>query len=178
MFQKNILLLLLGLVLTFVSCKKYEDKTGPTDPRLVKPYCNDPQAVNYNWDFPGTPDNNTCVYPTDVFKGEYTYTDSIYDANSKLVLHQTLQLTFIPSTKTKLFVAGLCPTGALSFTASRRLRADADTTVGIGQLFCRTEDTVSGYISRENIVDAPIRFSLTVNSDTGIFTHRGSAIKR
>src|SRR5579872_3418748 len=60
------------------SCSKYKDTKATADPRLTNPYCNDTNAVNYNWGFPGKPDSTVCFYPTDVFKGIYTFNDSIF----------------------------------------------------------------------------------------------------
>ena len=42
------------ILLVAASCSKYTDDPGETDPRLSRKYCNDPEAVNYNRDFPGT----------------------------------------------------------------------------------------------------------------------------
>src|SRR5947208_3141374 len=91
---RPIVLMALGvLFLISASCKKYTDQPGKSDPRLARKYCNDPSAVNYNRDFPGTEDNSICYYPTDVFKGQYTFTDSIYSGASVLVSQMPLILT-------------------------------------------------------------------------------------
>jgi hypothetical protein len=180
MFRKKIALgLPVLLIVLMVSCKKYVDKPGATDPRLDRPYCNDPEAVNFNWDFPGKPDNSICVYPADVFVGNYDYYDSVYDANNVLVKEQTFALAITASSHFKIQVAGFCPTGAITFTAGRRLRADADSTVPGGQILCRDVDTLAGSFYKEQInAEVPILFNLTVTSDTGLNVHRGRAIRR
>ena len=166
-------------MLVFASCTKYKDTPGdPNNPLLNRPYCNDPEGVNYNWDFPGKPDNTTCLYPTDVFRGEYVYTDSIYDGSQKFLRSEVRDISMTASSKTKLIIAGLCASSSLTFTASRRLRADADTiSFAYGQPFCRAQDTLSGAINRPNL-SGPVSFNLIVGTDTGTFYHRGAAVRK
>ena len=168
---------LVAAILIFASCKKWKDTPGATSPLLNRPYCNDPTAVNYNWDFPGKPDNSVCFYPTDVFKGNFIYTDSIYDGSQKFIREQVLNLTVSTSSRYKMTVSGFCGTGSISFTATRQLRADVDTVVGYGQLLCRPKDTITGNIDRTDVT-GPVIFDLTVNTDTGLTYHRGSAIRQ
>ena len=166
------------IILILASCEKYKDVPGdPNNPLLQRPYCNDPAGVNYNWDFPGKPDNATCIYPADVFVGNYTYTDSIYDASQSFIRAQVLNLNVSSSGQEKIAISGFCPGSSISLTASRRLRADADTVVGFGQLLCRPTDTVTGAISRPDITGS-VLFDFTVISDTGLNYHRGSAVKQ
>lgn len=162
-----------------ISCKKYKDNPGPTDPRLDRPYCNDPQAVNYNWGFPGKPDNSICLYPTDLFTGSYDYYDSIYDGSNKLVGQVTTTLSMTAMDHTKMRISGFCGSSAYSFTANRQFRAEGDSILAGGaQLFCRPVDTLSGYIFKDSVVGQTVHFNLTVASDTGVYYHRGSAIKK
>src|SRR5262245_8926779 len=92
LFQKISLFLLGGMsfVLLLASCEKWEDTPGKSDPRLERKYCNDPEAVNYNRDFPGTADNSVCYYPSDAFSGRYSFIDSIYDEGNKLIKQESL----------------------------------------------------------------------------------------
>ena len=173
---KIIFLFLLSLVA--VSCKKYKDNPAQPDPRLTRPYCNDPQAVNYNWDFPGVPDNSKCFYPSDVFTGNYLYTDSVYNGTSNLLNVQSYNLTISKTSNTKLQLGGLCPSGSLSFTANRFARADGDTSVPGGQPLCRPQDVISGNITCPDRASGFLLFDLTVAGDTGTFFHRGSAVKQ
>ena len=168
---------LVAVILILASCKKWKDTPGNTSPLLNRPYCNDPTAVNYNWDFPGKPDNSVCFYPTDVFKGNFIYTDSIYDGAQNFIRSQVLNLVINSSSRSKMTIAGFCSSGNLSFTATRQLRADADSVVGYGQLLCRPTDTITGNINRASLTD-PIVFDLTVNTDTGVSYHRGSAVRQ
>lgn len=183
------LLLPLGLF----SCKKWSDPAAPQDPRLnEKKYCNDPEAVNYNWNFPGQPDNTVCIFPADLYQGTYSFTDSIYNSQSVFDSARSQQiyiLRLVPVGKRHLRIVGFCGgTDSLKFTAERSTyRATADTTLFLndttkvhGQLFCRTQDTLTGFV-RKNQNDSTgktIHFDLRVVSDTGVYFHRGTAIKQ
>src|ERR1043165_6289024 len=83
----SLIILSLALVMGFAfSCKKWQDPAPKEDPRLTRPYCNDPEAVNYNWDFPGKPDNSVCFYPSDLFAGTYTFWDTVTHVEKELLL--------------------------------------------------------------------------------------------
>ncbi len=172
--------LLTGAVLLLAaSCEKYEDKPGPDDSRLSRKYCNDPEAVNFNRDFPGTADNSVCFYPSDAYKGRFTWIDSIY-SNSTLQSQRSLILDFSAVDKEQISVQGLCegaPT-MITFSANRQLRAVADTTILKGQALCRPRDTVSGYILQSLGDSSRLRFYLTVVSDTGTTLHQGTAYRQ
>lgn len=183
------LLLSLGLS----SCKKWTDPQPPYDPRLGENrYCNDPEAVNYNWNFPGVADNSVCIFPADLFKGTYTFTDSIYNSESVFdsARPQTIYtLHLIALGKRSLRIVGFCNSmDSLKFTAERSTyRAGADTTIFLndttkvhGQFFCRTQDTLTGFVMKNQNDSAgkTIRFDLRVVSDTGVFFHRGTAYKQ
>jgi hypothetical protein len=166
-----------GLLCSF-ACKKYEDKPGQYDPRLSSKYCNDPAAVNYNYGFPGTPDNSICYYPADVFAGSYSFSDSIFEDGKRIAV-MPVTLHIAGHDQTKLDVTGFCASGdALRFTAGRNLFAYADTVVGDGQILCRPQDTVSGTLSRTFGDSLQLRIFLTVVSDTGTVTHQGTAYRQ
>lgn len=161
------------------SCQKYQDEPGQGDPRLSRKYCNDPDAVNYNLDFPGTADNSVCYYPADAFKGTYKFVDSIYSGSNKTPQELPLTLQFVAKNQTQFDITGFCPNGnALHFTANRALRASGDTTILNGQTLCRTKDTVSGYLTRSLGDSSRVLFFLTVVSDTGTTTHQGTAYRQ
>jgi len=170
------------------SCKKWKDEKGPTDPRLSRKYCNDPEAVNYNWDFPGTPDNTVCFYPADGFKGKYGFIDSVFNAaDNKFIKAINYTLYFGPRGKQKFAVSGFCSnTDSVFFTSNRYYKSLGDTTVrynvdtatGAGQLFCRVQDTLTGSIDRIGTNDSFFNISLRVVSDTGITLHTGTAVKQ
>ncbi len=167
------------LSLLVFSCKKYEDKVGPSDPRLSRLYCNDPEAVNFNWDFPGTPDNSVCLYPADAFKGQYRFTDSIYNSASQLVLQRQYTLDLYALSRSRLALLGFCgPSDTVKLTASRFFRATVDTTVLKGQALCRPQDTLSGYLTRTAPDAQHLHFFFTVTTDTGFTFHMGTAVKQ
>lgn len=188
-FPKIIALFLLVPVFLF-SCKKWSDPVAPDDPRLDdNRYCNDPDAVNYNWNFPGVPDSSVCIFPADLFKGIYSYTDSIYNSESvfdSAKSQNTYTLYIIPLGKRTLRVVGFCGSDSLEFTAERSTyRATADTTIFLndttkvfGQFFCRTQDTLSGYFMKSQEDSISLKIDFLVVSDTGAHYHRGTAIKQ
>jgi hypothetical protein len=177
-------LVLISLVSILLGCAKYSDPKGKRDSRLDSTfYCNDPNAVNYNWGFPGTPDSALCYYPADIYKGNYSFTDSIYNGDGSLDSAQSLStytLSFIRLSNRKIGVLGFCSPGDTLFLTVSRVTvvAEVDTLVGIGQKFCRTQDTVNGYLT-DNRFDTltSIKIDFSVISDTGLNYHRGTAYK-
>jgi len=171
-----------GLLLGAWSCAKWKDPAPTTDPRLTNPYCNDPNAVNYNWGFPGKPDNSVCFYPTDLFAGRYLFVDSIYLSSDLTYLGTLTETLFVSKvSQTKLSITGFCSSGnTLTFTADKTYTATLDTLVGDsitarGQIMCRAKDTVNGAITKDRIVDSLLHVSFQVVSDTNVTTHTGSA---
>lgn len=170
-------------------CKKTDETATITDDRLNRPYCNDPLAINYNWDFPGTPDNTKCFYPIDIFGGTYKFTDSIYDADYQpdTVLSYALQLFSINGSKVKIGIKGFCANETLTLTADRFYKAYLDSLSAVvngfdtklaGQLSCRKVDTISGYIQKSKTDSSKLSIYFTIASDTGISYHKGTAIKQ
>jgi hypothetical protein len=182
----TIILFLSLMLVTAVSCKKWVDPAPVDDPRLTNPYCNDPIAVNYNWGFPGKPDNTVCFYPSDLFQGTYIYRDTAYQSQSDLYLSaDSMVLDIVRISQTQIRISGLCASGQeLLLTAGAAYQATIDTTVGDsltiypGQFFCRTQDTVVGTFTRDKVDSSLIYVEMVVRSDTGSTSHRGRAIKR
>lgn len=156
------------------SCDKWIDEKAP-DIGLDKKYCNIPDAVNYNWNFPGIADSSVCYYPADVFKGDFILYDTIRGNNDSFISAQTRQLHIEADGKEKIIIGGFCDnTGNLYFTANRYLRAVSDTTLANegGQLICRETDTLFGEISRIINTDT-FSINFTVYNDTGTIRHKG-----
>ncbi|MBC7553481.1 MAG: hypothetical protein H7257_05840 [Taibaiella sp.] len=185
--KQIIIIIISGLAvftLGFSACKKWEDPAAVSDPRLTNPYCNDPDAVNYNWGFPGKPDNTLCYFPTDLFKGTWLLVDSVYITSTGLFIHaDSIYLNIYPiaQSHTKLAVLGFCGGGdTLKMTAAAAsYNAAVDTTLGDsltnrGQKWCRIQDTVNGSIFNSRI-DSMLHITLQVISDTGVTTHLGKA---
>ncbi len=158
--------------------KKATTDNPGTDPRLSRLYCNDPDAVNYNWNFPGTPDNSTCYYPTEVFASAYTFNDSVYFSDGQYLFSKLYTLHVYPLGKTKLGITGFCgPYDSLKLTADRFYRAQLDSTIENGQPLCSNTDTISGYIIQNMKDSSLLQIEFLVASDTGINIHRGTATK-
>lgn len=167
------------LVVLIGACQKYKDKVTNGDPRLTNPYCNDPNAVNYNWGFPGKPDSTICIFPNQLFVGRYVYYDSIYQADYSFSYASTDTLLIFSTSHTALKMVGFCPIGdTMSLTAGISYVATVDTTEVKGQTLCRIQDTVSGTITK-NLADtiAEVHINFTVYADTGTTYHIGTALK-
>jgi hypothetical protein len=182
--------MLLTLPFILPSCEKWTDAPGSDDPRLGdRKYCNIPDAVNYNWGFPGKPDSTVCFFPSDLFSGTYQFKDSVYLENNTFdsVKSQTsYTLHIYKLTKNRFALVGLCGImDSLKFTAERttyRATGDStiktsDTTVGHGQFFCRSLDTLTGFILKPQSDSNKLILNFRVVSDTGVNFHRGTAIK-
>ncbi len=164
-------------------CSKAEEPQSIDKTKISGTYCNDPKAVNYNVGFPGTPDNSICIFPTEVFKGEYVFYDTIYDGNYRLVrIIPPVTFTLTATDFTKLELKGLCKDITLPVTADRFYKATIDSVMGAvnllpGRTMCREQDTISGMFTRSQ-TDNSVQVNLTVLSDTGINYHRGTAQKK
>lgn len=180
------IVLLLSLIALVFSCKKWEDPAPQDHPEINNPYCNDPDAVNYNWGFPGKPDNTTCFYPSDLFAGTYRFRDSLYNAADELFLAaDSGDLVITKIDARHISVSGLCGSGqAISFTAGAAYQAVVDTLVGdsttlsAGQIFCRQQDTVNGTFSRDRVDSSLIYIRLSIANDTGGVIMIGRARKK
>ena len=163
------------------SCKPADYSATAPDTLGTRFYCNVPEAVNYNWGFPGRPDNSLCFYPSDLFAGRYKYTDSIYIEGSldSAASLSTYTLTARALNRQQFSLAGFCAGGdSLRLTATRFFRATIDTTTINGQTFCRPQDSVLGLFMRTLEDTARLRIELRVVSDTGITVHRGTAYRQ
>lgn len=187
---KIIGLFAVAALVNVMACSKYKDppETG-LDDRLGTHYCNDPRSVNYNWGFPGIPDNDICIYPIDSFLGTWLFTDSMsrQDGDSFIVQIRTLRFTATEDTAlTHLAIYGLCDDDVtpVYVTANQYSVAYVDTLFeeGAGQLFCNSADTLTGFINLStDTAVAPsgtMIFNLTVSTNEGIIFHRGTAIKQ
>lgn len=179
-----VVFLLSGLL---YACSKYKDPAPVNDPRLTNPYCNDPDAINYNWGYPGKPDNSVCQYATDQMRGTYLLKDSVVVESSGLLIGAdsfNIYINSVSGSKRKLDISGFCSSGSLLATAGRILVATVDTTVGDsltlnkGQLFCRQQDTVTGTFSLDPIDKTLLRVSLRIKNDTGVLVLVGDARKQ
>jgi len=187
----TIVLLFATIAVVAWSYKKYKDPPPGTDPRLTNPYCNDPLAVNYNWGFPGKPDNTICFYPSDLFVGNYFYYDSVYISSSGLFISaDSFYVSIVRAStanKTSIAMTGNFCGGSgltIAMTANVGFTAVVDTTIGDtltlhqGQQFCHAYDTLTGTIDRDRIDSTLLHFNLQVVSDTTTYSHIGHAVKK
>lgn len=181
-----IALLFTVCVSSILSCAKWKDPAPVDDPRLTNLYCNNPSAVNYNVGFPGKPDNSICFYPSDLFAGTYTFKDSVYlNTTGLFIIADSLELTIGKLDTAKIVVTGFCQSGKQLFlTAGPTYIATMDSLVGDsttlyqGQLLCRTQDTISGTITKDRVDSSLLHITFQVVSDTGITVHIGKARKK
>jgi len=168
-------------------CRSKGGLGSPTAPDTLERrfYCNTPEAVNYNWGFPGRPDSTLCFFPSDIFTGTFLFRDSVYrpDGTFDSAASQTdYLLRFLPLTRQRLALVGFCPGGgtddSVYLTADRFLRSTIDTVAGDGQIACRTQDTVSGTVIRRLGDTTRLAISFEIVSDTGTAAHRGTAYQQ
>jgi hypothetical protein len=181
------LMLLLLPPIVFYACKKYKDPSAAVlDPRLTNHYCNDPDAVNYNWNFPGIADSTVCFYPVDYFKGTWTFHDTVYLPSGDTASTSIKQLVFSSTedtVKTHLAVTGWCGGNTPFYvTANKYYKAEVDTFPGgpFGQFLCGQSDTLNGSFSKNTFdtINNSMKVDLTINGSGGVTYHRGTAIKQ
>lgn len=170
---------LLFLILLTAACKPYKDPDPITDPRLENSsYCNDPAAINYNWGFPGIPDNNLCIFPSDLFEGNYKWYDTIRDETGAVLGFDSVFATVSQIDTTRININGRCGYD-LKLTADKFLNIAIDSVQGNGQQFCQLSDTIIGAGSKSGFSDTT---SFTLNyiivSDTGTSIHESIFIKQ
>lgn len=183
MFRKLSICILLLMLL--YACDKSKPFDTATDEQFASLYCNDPVAINYNQGFPGTVDNSTCIYPTDVFKGTYLLRDSILNGEFELDTILEYKVTFHTLSLTQLRLSGFCINGdSVRLTADRYYKAAVDSTLLLpdstmmeGHVFCRGLDTIMGNLSKLGGDTDRIRINFIIASDTGINYHIGTGIK-
>lgn len=183
MSSKAKLLLLAALgSLALYACSKYKDPPPASPPEeLQNLYCNDPRAVNYNWGFPGKPDNDVCVYPVDSFLGSWVLTDTVYlpNGNISAVLVKNLDFSATEDTLlTHMAVTGWCGgTTPFYLTANKYKRATVDTLLEgtMGQYLCNSTDTLGGLVT--GYQHDTLRIDFTLVTPGGTTYHKGTAIR-
>lgn len=182
--KPGLLIAVLSAVVLF-ACSKYKDPPpAGYDDRLTKPYCNDSKAVNYNWGFPGIPDNSVCIYAVDSFTGNWIFKDTVLLPNNDIAEIVDRNITFTPTEDTikiHLAVTGWCG-GNVPFyiTANKYGRADVDSIpAGVpGQLLCVSTDTLNGFFNKRIYGPDTMKIELTITNAAGTRYHKGVAIKQ
>jgi hypothetical protein len=169
---KRISLNICILILICSACKRYQDPIPPSI-NLTGKYCNIPYAVNYNWGFPAILDNTTCIYPSDIFAGNYIFIDSLKDANGIYLPYDTSNILITKITDTTILLNGICQSSAFSARAKRILTFDLDSNTENGALYCTNTDTINGKGAKLNYNDSTIQFEFRVHKSSGIEYHKG-----
>ncbi len=166
-------------LLFLLACKGYKDPAPFTDPRIVNPYCNNPSAINYNWNFPGIPNDSVCIFPADIFGGTYFYHDSIFNATGLLLNEDSFYITLHQIDTTHLTIEGFCTGKVFTARANRFGAFTLDSIQGSGQFLCNGIDTLMGGGSKFDIWDTlSLHLQYQVHSDTAVVYHAGTAIKQ
>lgn len=166
------------ILLFFGACKKYSDPEPFTDSRIKNKYCNIPSAINYNWDFPGIEDNTTCIFPAQIYSGNYLFHDTVTDASGLYISHDSFPIAFAQLDSTKLSISGFCVGSSYSATANRFFKFTLDSLQGHGQTFCNNKDTIAGSGYKTSLLDTTlIQINYRLYTDTGIVYHKGTAVK-
>lgn len=173
------------LFASLTACKKSDNAEDVSGDLFDRPYCNDPEAVNYNDGFPGTPDSTTCFFPSDVFIGTYLWKDTIYNAEFERDTIFEYTISVYARNKTDIRLVGFCPSGdSLNFVAGKYYKAQTDSlmlqdsTKLEGILPCGSADTLVGTITTSGSDTVKLKFDWLIASDTGINYHIGTAIKQ
>ncbi|HRP89581.1 MAG TPA: hypothetical protein PKX92_06035 [Edaphocola sp.] len=179
--------IVIALLVIFASCEKYKDTPGK-DLGLTRKYCNDPRAANYNDSFPGVPDNDVCIYPNEIFEGNWQLKDSVFLQDGTFQSTAIYNLSFSKkdtlqdSLKRKIIVSGFCNAIQLHLTANKYGTAITDTLIPNtqgGQLFCQNTDTVFGQFKIiKDSLTTTMNINLTVQSSNQQYLHIGKAIKQ
>ncbi len=170
--------ILTGLLLLVWGCTKYKDP-APQNLNLTNKYCNLPNAINYNWGFPGTPDNTVCIFPTDEVTGSFTFYDSLLDATGILLPYDTFDVLITKINDTSININGWCNnTKSITAKVKRNLRFSLDSNTDLGSLLCANTDTISGSGIKNNIGDSIINFSYKLHTSTNLQIHKGVFIKK
>jgi hypothetical protein len=166
------------LLLCLGACKKYKDPDPFTDSRIKNKYCNIPTAINYNWDFPGIEDNSTCIFPAQIYKGNYLFHDTITTELGEFVSKDSFMVSFLQIDSTRLTVSGFCGLNLHYAKATRFFKFTLDSLIGNGQLFCNNKDTIVGGGSKIGLQDtSTIQIVYQLQTDTGVVFHKGTAVK-
>jgi len=165
---------------SFLACTKWVDTQSPVDPRLTQKYCNDPFAVNYNWGFPGVPDNSTCIFPADLYVGTYLFHDSIYSIANILVDTNQIMLRIFKKKIDKVAIWGFYNVAdSLFVSVLKNGNGSIDSLQNFpGQNLPTSLDTLSGSCYKYVLDTLRLKINWKINTDTGIYFHKGTAIKQ
>jgi hypothetical protein len=163
-----------------IGCVKYKDPTPITTDKLTTPYCNILTAVNYNWGFPGVPNNSICTYPADLFLGTYIFYDSVLNAVAEYVPFDSNIIEISKVSDSTILIKGLCGSNSSTFSAkaTKNYRFSLDSNTTLGQVFCSNNDTINGFGMKNFYNDSNFKFSYNLINNAIITEHKGTFKKQ
>jgi hypothetical protein len=168
---------LYSCTMALTGCKRADP--APIDLGLTNPYCNNPTAVNYNWGFPGKPDNSICIFPAQIFVGTYLFKDSVLDNLGIYLPFDSSILTITKTNDSLVKINGQCKNSLqLNAKVNKNYRLILDSIQYNGQVFCNNTDTINGYIQKLNPFDSILTYNYNVINATTTIIHKGTLIKQ
>src|SRR5690625_160640 len=154
-------LILCMLALGFVSCEKYEDKAQKDiEDALKNQYCNITDAINYNWGFPGEPNDSLCIFPVEPFIAySWTLLDTVFNEDFEVLetRNRTIyfeEYTAIDTLKHMMLMHDYCSeNSSILLEANRHLLATVYDNIenDVGQLDCDESSVLNGFISLDSL---------------------------
>lgn len=148
-------------ILNFISCEKYEDKAKKDiDDTLTNQYCNITDAINYNWGFPGEPNDSLCIFPVEPFIAySWTLIDTVLNEDMDILetRNRTIyfeEYTAIDTMKHMILMKDYCSeNSSILLEANRHLLASVFDNMenDIGQLDCDGSSVLNGFISLDSL---------------------------
>jgi hypothetical protein len=177
---KRSFFIIIACLSSILGCTKWTDTQNAIDPRLTQKYCNDPFAVNYNWGFPGMPDNSTCVFPSDVYVGTYVFHDSIYSIANVLVDTNQVVLRVYKMKVDKVAILGFKNlSDSIFVSVLKNGNGSIDSLHNLpGQVLLSSLDTINGTCFKYITDTLRLKINWKTNTNMGIYFHKGSAIKQ
>jgi hypothetical protein len=172
----KVLSLLVIIITNLIACKPYKDP-APKDLGLTNPYCNNPFAVNFNWGFPGKPDNSVCIFPAQVFAGTYKLYDSITSNNAATIFNDSSTISLVRINDSTLTLSNHCAGNNYVVRATKTLQFYVDSSTMLGAPFCNG-DTIAGLARKLNINDSIVTYTYDLNNNGGIVKHKAILIKQ
>jgi hypothetical protein len=172
----NIIASFVAVTLLLTNCKPYKDP-APVDLGLTNPYCNNPFAVNFNWGFPGKPDNSVCIFPAEAFAGNYKLYDSITASTGVSSFNDSSSITLIQTNDSTLTLTNHCAGNSYVVRATKTLQFYVDSVTALGAPFCNG-DTIAGLARKLNLADSIITYTYDLHNNGNQVKHKATLIKQ
>jgi hypothetical protein len=124
-------------------------------------------------------DNSICIFPADLFAGNYTYYDSILDVVNQIYIpYDTMDITINKLTDSTMTIVGQCAATQLTARATKNYRFSLDSTSDKGQTYCTINDTISGAGIKQQFNDTIFKYNYTISNNDIIQEHKGYLFKK